>query len=422
MTKTKIYIYFYNNTYMENIENFIKIIIQTQNRLTQNLPKTKRYFYFEIEKNLKQKPPMILMVHGFRGIGKTISLLQNLNENAIYFRADSLGFKTKTITEIVQYLYINQNKRIFLIDEIQKYQNWEEEIKGLYDDFPDIKLVLSGSSASIIKTKSADLSRRLKKIHAKPLFFNEFIEFKTGKKVSTFNIEDIIKDPLSTSIKAEQETPNIYYLFKEYILFGGFPIYFRETDIIPLIENSIKRVIYFDIPNIIENSSVKTLKKLENIIMFLALSSPGDFSYDSVASISELSKGTIYELISVLKDADLIDFLMVDSKKSSVRLRKKFKIYFTHPTLRHALLKSAGEQENIGYYREEFFHHHIKSLGKVGYLKKEGAKEPDFILKRKNKEYLFEIGKHKDKKGFINVYDSSKAKYPLYLFGLIKQN
>ncbi len=403
------------------IENFIKVLIQTQNRLTENLPDTKRYFYYEIEKNLKQKPPIAILVHGFRGVGKTIALLQNLNAESIYFRADSFGFKTRTITDVINFLYINQNKRIFLIDEIQKYQNWEEEIKGLYDDFPNIKLVLSGSSASIIKTKSIDLSRRLKKIHAKPLFFYEFIEFKTGKKITTFQLEEIINDPLSKTLKAEQENPNIYYLFQEYLRFGGFPIYFRESDIVPLIENSIKRVLYFDIPNIIDNTSVKTLKKLEEITMFLAMSPPGDFSYDSVASISELSKGTVYELISVLKDADLIDFLMVNSKKSSVRLRKKFKVYFTHPTLRNAILKSAGEAENIGSYREEFFYLHIKDLGIIGYPKKEGSKEPDFILKRKNKEYIFEIGKHKDKKGIINVSDSIKAKYPLYIFGLIKQ-
>ncbi|MBT3727559.1 AAA family ATPase [bacterium] len=37
--------------------------------------------------------------------------------------------------------------KIFFIDEIHKSKNWNQELKNLYDDFPNIKIVFSGSSS-----------------------------------------------------------------------------------------------------------------------------------------------------------------------------------------------------------------------------------------------------------------------------------
>ncbi len=401
------------------MEEFIKNLIKIQERIKAQIPKTKRYFYYDLKKALESKPPLAVMLYGLRGVGKTVALLQNLNKDSIYFRADHIGFKKYRIYDVVEYLYNNLNIRQFMIDEIHRYEYWQEEIKGLYDDFPDIKIVLSGSSALLARHKSADLSRRLRLIHAEPMKFYEFVEFKTGKKPPLFSIKEIIEEPLKVSMQIEQTYPSVYFLFQEYMRFGGLPIYLRENDVVPLIANAIKRIIYVDVPFIIQNISFRILKKLEIIVLFIALSKPGEFSYETLASITGLSKGSVYELINALVDADLIHFLFASSSKSSVRIRKRAKAYFTHPTLRHALLLSVGEAENIGAYREEVFFHHIKNLGPVGYIKKR-LKEPDFELKVGKKTYVFEVGKHKDKQGFINVYDSDKARYPLYMFGFLK--
>jgi len=406
------------------MEDFIKQILQAQSRLADSLPQTKRYFYYSLKEELKKKPPLIVGIAGLRGVGKTISLLQNISEEGAFLRADDIGFRKYSLKDVVSYFYSNYNKKIFFIDEVHMYEKWEQEIKGLHDDYPDIKLVLSGSSSIKLRFSGADLSRRMKIIDAEPMFFSEFMEFKTGKKPPLFTLEEIIEKPLEASIEIEKTYPNIAHVLQEYIRLGGLPFYFKDPEVPPLIANGIKKMIYSDIPNAIPNLTLKILNRLEDVILFLAESPPGEFSYDTISSSIELSKGSVYELIQGLKNTGLIDFLKVQSDKSTIKLRKKVKIYFSHPTLRHAILKSAGSAENIGAYREEFFFHHLKfSTDSIGYPKKIGTKEPDFEIRDKGRHYLFEIGKHKEeKKGFINVVDSDKVKYPLYLFGFIKQH
>jgi len=149
------------------MEMFIKRLFQIQNRVIQNLPDTKRFFYYDIKRSLEMdKPPSAIMIHGLRGVGKTISLLQNMKKDSVYLKVDGIGFRIHSLYDTVEYMYNNYGYNTFMIDEIHTYENWENEIKNLYDDFNDIKLVLSGSSSLIAKTKGADLSRRLKMIHA----------------------------------------------------------------------------------------------------------------------------------------------------------------------------------------------------------------------------------------------------------------
>jgi len=135
------------------------------------------------------------------------------------------------------------------------------------------------------------------------MYLYEYVMFKTGKKPKRYSLEEMVNNPMKINLEIEQMFPNIYYLLQEYMRFGGLPIYFRNTDVVPLITNAIKKVVYVDIPNILDNVTLKTLKKLENVILYLALSSPGEFSYETVSSSVGMSKGVAYELMSVLHES-----------------------------------------------------------------------------------------------------------------------
>jgi len=87
---------------------------------------------------------------GQRGVGKTTLLLQYLKLNYkpfeyIYFSADE---------------FVSLGGKIIVIDEIHKYQNWSNEIKTIYDSFPELIIRFSGSSMLNILHEKFDLSRR----------------------------------------------------------------------------------------------------------------------------------------------------------------------------------------------------------------------------------------------------------------------
>jgi len=53
-----------------------------------------------------------------------------------------------------------QGGELLCFDEIHKYDNWSQELKSIYDSFPNLKVIASGSSALEIHKGSHDLSRR----------------------------------------------------------------------------------------------------------------------------------------------------------------------------------------------------------------------------------------------------------------------
>src|SRR5579872_5174961 len=84
---------------------------------------------------------------GPRGVGKTTLLLQYIKNElykegkSFYFSADLVYFQQTTLLEFVSNLHQIEGYQVIFIDEIHKYQNWNQELKNLYDSFPSLKIV-----------------------------------------------------------------------------------------------------------------------------------------------------------------------------------------------------------------------------------------------------------------------------------------
>ena len=123
---------------------------------------------------------------GPRGVGKTTLLLQFIKnqisnqQDAVYFSADHLYINKNSLWEFVQQLYEEEDVKLFFIDEIHKYNNWNQELKNIYDSFPRIKIVFSGSSSLDLVEGSHDLSRRAVIHYMKGFSFREYLNFSTG--------------------------------------------------------------------------------------------------------------------------------------------------------------------------------------------------------------------------------------------------
>ena len=103
-------------------------------------------------------------IKGARGVGKTTLLLQyiklhlsNQMAQTLYVSLDSFWFSSHSLSELIEDFYKQGGKFLFL-DEVHKYPNWAQELKNAYDDYPDLKVVFTGSSALEILNARADLS------------------------------------------------------------------------------------------------------------------------------------------------------------------------------------------------------------------------------------------------------------------------
>jgi predicted AAA+ superfamily ATPase len=120
---------------------------------------------------------------GARGVGKTTLLLQFIKEKiddsdeCIYAAIDNLYFSSNLLSDFVDELYEEYGVRNFFLDEIHKYPNWNQELKNIYDSYPEIKIVFSGSSSIDLIKGAYDLSRRGVLVRMAGMSFREYLLF-----------------------------------------------------------------------------------------------------------------------------------------------------------------------------------------------------------------------------------------------------
>ena len=137
----------------------------------------KRYLYEKINWNSR-----MLGIKGARGVGKTTLLMQRIKdvfagtETAFYASLDDLWFNTNSLLELVEYLYTQGITNIFL-DEVHHYPDWSQNLKNIYDNYPDLNIVYTGSSILEIDNSKVDLSRRQSVYELNGLSFREFLAF-----------------------------------------------------------------------------------------------------------------------------------------------------------------------------------------------------------------------------------------------------
>jgi len=283
-----------------------------------------REIYAQIQKYLAL--PHIISFTGLRRIGKTTLMLKIIEDsikkgfdakNIIYFSFDE--FKSDEIRKIMEEYEelmerdFKKGKYMLLLDEIQKLDNWENQLKRIYDTFgKNIKIIVSGSESLFIKRKSTEtLAGRIFNFKVEPLSFKEFLSFK-GVNLKPLGLY-------------EKEFGR---LLEEYILTIGLPelVNIKDKEIIKkyVKESIVEKVIFRDIQNLFRIKDVSVIESLLNIF----LEEPGQ-----LVDISELSKEfrvsrqTLSSYLTYLEESFLIRKLY-NYSKSRRKVERKLKKYY----------------------------------------------------------------------------------------------
>ena len=134
-------------------------------------------------------------IKGARGCGKTTLMLQHIKKTfqnnldlAVYVSLDNLYFTNNSLVEFVDTFMKHGGTHIFL-DEVHKYPDWSVAIKSLYDEFPMLHIVFTGSSLLELEKGKADLSRRALMYELPGLSFREYLEIETKMSFQAFSLE-----------------------------------------------------------------------------------------------------------------------------------------------------------------------------------------------------------------------------------------
>lgn len=387
---------------------------QQLNRVSTNFT---RYLYNEIHwKN------RLIAIIGSRGTGKTTMLLQHiklnyqpLSEEVLYASLDNLWFSTHSLLDLADDFAKQGGKALFL-DEVHNYMGWSREIKNIYDSYPDMKIVFTGSSLLEVYKGEADLSRRAITYHLYGLSFREFLEYEYAIKLDIVSIDDImLNHPKLAMTVIDKIKPLV--AFNEYIRYGYFPYYKEDKELYHIrLLATLNTIIELDLPATerIDYYSVVKIKKLFAVLASLVPFTP------NVSQLSNDIGVTRVSLLNYLYYLDKAQAIMLLSKEASgiKQMAKPDKVYLGNTNYAFAL---GGEQTNIGNVRESFFMSQVRVKNGVAF-----SNVVDFKISDK---YNIEIGgKNKTKKqiaGLENAFtvlDNIEIGYgnqiPLWLFGM----
>jgi len=387
------------------------------NRLQMTTTIFHRYLYGQINWDNR-----LIGIRGYRGVGKTTLVLQHIKEHfpnrqtVLYASADHGWFQTHSLYDLAEYHQQHGGTHLFL-DEIHHYLNWQTEIKNIYDDFPQMHIVFTGSSMLQINAKAADLSRRLRLYTLQVMSLREYIAIENGLVLPTYTLEQVLSNSINIASEISEQL-TIQPLFESYLNRGCYPFYKEEGDgFEQRLQETIWTVLERDWPAI-EEVNYATIQKTKRLLMVLAEAVPLTPNMTELFAAVETNREGGLRMLYTLEKAGLLA-LLSRQPRSIGALRKPDKIYLGNSNLMYSLASSP----NIGTIRETFFYNQIHASGIDVLLVPSG----DFLIDR---QYTIEVGgPSKTFKQIRNIRNSFLAvdntligdvnKIPLWLFGFL---
>lgn len=277
----------------------------------------------------------LICIMGQKGVGKSTLILQHIRkydnlDETLYVTADNMYFSGHTLYELAGTFYSQGGKRLY-IDEIHKYKEWSTEIKNIFDDYPTLQVVYSGSSLlALRKGNKADLSRRSVPYEMPGLSFREYLNIRNGWKLKASTLEEVLKGEID--FPYGEHRPLKY--FKEYCRYGFYP-FFQERDAEIRLQNAILATVEDDIPNYAD-MTVTSAVKLKRLMYVLAKSVPFKPSNDKLGRDLGISRNSVPDYISYLETTGMFNALR-ESGHSDNLLAKSEKLYLGNSNIAYSL-------------------------------------------------------------------------------------
>jgi predicted AAA+ superfamily ATPase len=364
----------------------------------------------------------LIGIKGARGVGKTTLMLQYIKQNlpidhsTLYVTLDNIWFANNTLSDLTDQFVKRGGKYLFL-DEVHKYPNWSQELKNIYDDYAELKVVFTGSSMLELLNARADLSRRAIVYTMQGLSYREYINLTRGLSLPLITLEELLKDHTLIAREINAKVKPLEH-FIAYLKSGYYPFFQEIPDLYYYrVEEVINLILEIELP-LLRNVDVAYVSKLKQLLQIIAESVP---FIPNVSKLSErigVNRNTFISYLHFLQEANITRNLYKDAK-GITQMQKPDKIYLENSNLQYAF---APIHANMGNARETFFINQVNYKHIVEY-----APESDFLV---DHTFTFEVGgKSKTDKQIKNTANSfivsddleygTANRIPLWMFGFL---
>lgn len=359
----------------------------------------------------------LIGILGARGVGKTNFLLDFVNsvfgndKSCLYLNLNNLYFSNRTIVSFADEFQKTGGKTLVL-DQLYKYPNWSQELIYCYDNFPNLKIVFSGSPLMRIEEGDTELEGRAWIYRLEGFTFREFINYKTGENFQPFSFDEVLFNHEAIATEIVQKIKPLAY-FTDYLHHGYYPFFLEKRNYLENLLKNINLVLEIDI-SYLQQIELKYLPKLRKLLYLIASSAPFQPNISKLSNDIETSRATVMNYLKYLKQGNLINLLYEGDPD---QIKKPSLVYLQNPNLYYSVAR--GDIDSDVLYKTFFYN-------QVGYQQKlTFSRHGDFSLP----EYgTFKIGGNNKQKNTSpgNIWQTldmteigNNNQIPLWLFGFL---
>ena len=361
----------------------------------------KRWIKQDIQKKLfLNKNRKIIILYGARQVGKTClvtEILKNIKEKVLILRGDEEKtvrvFSSRNLEKMKS---VVSGYQVLFIDEAQKIPNIGLNLKILYDSIPELKMIVTGSSAFELATS----------IH-EPL---------TGRNW-TYQLHPIA----FCEMKAYWNAYEMKQKLESHLIFGAYPETFS-------LENSSEKQEYLHslsrdylYKDIFEVEGVKNSHKVKKLLQLLAFQIGAEVSLTELGKKLEMNKKTVERYIDLLEKFFVIFTLNGFNRNLRKEVTQKPKVYFYDLGIRNAIINNFNlleDRNDIGLLWENFIiaerlkynTYRKKAVSSYFWRTYTGA-ELDYVEEHSGQLHGYEIKWQKSRKSPKLWMDNYKGEY-----------
>ncbi|GAB6958713.1 AAA family ATPase [Prevotella aurantiaca JCM 15754] len=361
----------------------------------------------------------LIGIKGTRGVGKTTFLLQYAKENfgandrqCLYINMNNFYFQERGIADFAGDFYKGGGK-VLLIDQVFKQPNWSCDLRKCHDNYPELKIVFTGSSVMRLKEENPELNGIVKSYNLRGFSFREFLNYMTGLNFPTYTLDEIIRNHEQIAMQILPKVSPLKY-FQDYIHHGYYPFFLENRNYSENLLKTMNMMTEVDIL-LIKQIELKYLTKIKTLFYLLALEGPKSPNISNLAKEINTSRATVMNYIKYLSDSRLINIIYPVGQEFP---KKPAKVIMNNSNLIYAIYPIHVEQQNV---METFFVNTLLS----GHLVNEGNKQGNYIIDENKKFKICDAENTKLRLNNETIYVRYNTevgkdnKIPLWMFGFL---